>query len=109
MISAMCSCCGLRFIRSSLDEDGRCVKCVHEDEKVPNAPFATDQPRYDWHATIGLAVLCVAFLAGMVNALIGANDERRRAESWRDLAIEMAENPTDETAKAIIEAARRER
>lgn len=67
-----------------------------------------DQPRYDWHSTIPLALLCLAFLAGMISAMIGANDERRRAESWRDLAIEMAENPTDETAKAILNAARRE-
>lgn len=66
------------------------------------------EPRYDWHATVPLALLCLALLAGMISASIDAHDERKRAESWRDLALEMAENPTDETARAILNAARRE-
>ncbi len=61
---------------------------------------------YDYTFGFFMAIILAALIVGLASAVFSYHDERKRADYWRELAVDLAVRHHDQ---AVLDAAERER
>lgn len=61
---------------------------------------------YDYSFVFFLVLILAALIVGLISTVCSYHDERKRADYWRDLAVDLAVRHHDQ---AVLDAAERER